>query len=180
MFLYGYKCNSCKSNLEDSLKIDDFNITWSQECSHFKIYCSIGVNNSRFEKFLIKIKCQNCETEYHNILNEIKKNIKSKCDYCQNEITYFYILSDERENYYVTPEKLPKEEKINIILFYKFVPYSRAVNPKAKINKYYNQFRQDIKFNDKAIFLNNNDIIDLEKTFYENKLKEGDKIEIFE
>ena len=176
MFIYQYKCKLCETTINDNFKLEDYNINWNIECQHFLTYYSVKLKNNKFDKILTIFNCKNClncQNSSDNIFYKIPNSIKYTCDNCKNELIFQYM----NEQRYVTPDN-EDEEKINIRFVYNFDIYNRVVNPKEKIEYYLLQLKNELNFSDKAIILYNNTKLDMSKSFYENHLTDGIKIEI--
>ena len=202
MFLTLVKCNICPDKeFQYDYKIrDKYSYSYALKCIHFDVPISFYFKKEKFERYVIGFKCNNCQNEKKfKFIDESKKDTYC-CEKCKcGSIFYMYEISDNKEInimneisdnnkdkniQYKTPnkdpnkEKLENVEKININFFYDNKKYNHVVDANKNIDYYYNEIRDKIKFPDGKKFYKNYIELDHSKTFKENKVNNGMKLEI--
>ena len=183
MILSSIKCNKCTNkqfDFFDEIK-DDSIILQYVECNHFLINLSINIKKKMFEKYILSLKCKNCQDLHiQTFTGHLDNQYVYKCKNCEiGPILFSYKLDLKNKKNYQTPELVNKEisdKKINIKFVYQFAIYNLVVNSNDKIGDKYDELRAKINFPyGKKILFNNNEV-DMDKSFDENKIIDGMKL----
>ena len=184
MLMTRLQCQKCDYNKEFVDKINNSSILKNKECKHFEITLSIIVKDNNFKKYILSIECKICGNEY---LGEFDK-YQDKFDYicnCNISLNFSYELSIEQK-IYSTPyiDKIEKEKEnekknlINVIIVYENKNYNFTFNCNETLKNCFKQIQDRIKFpNGKKIYNNQNEV-DLNKTFIENKINNNYRLQL--
>ena len=182
MILTRIECEICKNKEENTDETDeiDENLVKEFECNHFDVNMIIHINNKTIEQKLL-IECKNCKNE--NIKVNVNKIEKYKCDACGfGSLSFIYKISSKSEKSFQTPSKeqiiQDDEKKMNLRFFYQGNNYNFVVNENDNLAQHYESIRQKINFSDGKKILYNNIPIDKLKSFKENRIYDGMKLEI--
>ena len=174
MFLSSLTCEKCPDFYFQIEKSLETNIIAKKKCNHFEVFLSANIKGKNiFDNCKLILECKNC----HNILKEtftVPEEIFSyncKCGY--GSLQFYYAISDNMKIYY-TPKgykSVKNDDKIiNLILIYENNNYNYVVHENDLLKDHYQEIRKKINFSDgKKIYMNNNEL-DQNKTFKENKI----------
>ena len=191
MFLTSIKCNECPDIHFEYFKEmkDDFSFNNTEHCIHFDVPLYFSIKNGKFEEYIIGFKCKQCQ--YEKILTYYKPSFEGtyKCEKCSNGSFYFsYNISDgnnrnekSKISVYKTPDNIrskKNEEKMNLHFIYNGKMYNHIVDANSKLENYYDEIREKIKFpQGKRIFYNGSEM-DKSKSFKEYNIYNYMKLEI--
>ena len=180
MILTMLKCEKCDKNKQGIDKVDEnANIIKEFECNHFDVSLEIDINKQRTE---LIIDCKKCQNEASLINSNNFKNYE--CDKChEGSLSFTFITSYENEKLYHTPPEAPlkdenKAEIINLRIIYQGNNYIYHVDKNDNLDKHYETMRQKINFPEGKRILLNNIEVDKFKSFKDNKIYDGMKLEI--
>ena len=183
MILTMLKCENCKKEMQDSDKVDEnVNIMKEFECKHFDVSMEIDIDKQKLEQHKLIIECKKCKNEA-TIINP--NNLKNyQCDKCHmGSLSFTLRISNENEKPYHTPFEPPikdeiEAEIINVRIIYKGNNYIYHVDRNDILDKHYETMRQKVNFPEGKKILFNNIPVDKFKSFKDNKIYDGMKLEI--
>ena len=183
MILTMLMCEKCNKSMQDTDKIDeDENILKDFECNHFIVSMKIVLDKQKKEQHELIIECKKCENE---VTIDNPNNFKNyECEKCHmGSLSFTFRPSYENEKYYITPhEALNKVEKeaeiINLRIIYQGNNYIYHVDKNDNLDKHYEIIRQKIDFPEGKRILFNNVEVDKFKSFKDNNIYDGMKLEI--
>ena len=176
------KCNTCNEFLliqerdeidQNEEKKEESILKGTVECKHFEISLAIFIENKNLKEYQIFISCKNCLDNRNEKFIDENKIFTYCCNNCKKgSIYFFYEFTKANNKRYITPESpiIDNKEKIKIKFIYNNNKFSIYVSKKNLVKKYYDIIRDKLKFPNGKKILYNNEPINLNKTFEENKI----------